>query len=227
MQLVVLAGGLGIRLRGALPTGLPKSMAPIGGRPFLEILLDQGIDQGVDGIVLLTGYGAPAIFSHFGDSYRGVAVAYSVETSPLGTGGAVRHASALLEDEFVLLNGDTFTEVDLAGLVGLLSKTPLALTLTEVRDTGRFGGVRADDGVVLGFKEKSGGGPGLINAGVYACRGDLLDLFPADEAFSFERDFLEPQVPGLRPGYELSGPVFFDIGIPEDYQVAEAYFRRG
>lgn len=94
MQIVILAGGFGTRLRGAIPSGLPKPMASIAGRPFLEHFLDRAIAQGVDGVHLLVGHEAEVISEHFGDNYRGVPVAYSFEEVPLGTGGALKAAKS-------------------------------------------------------------------------------------------------------------------------------------
>src|SRR3954468_11746921 len=112
MQLVVLAGGFGTRLRGAIPEGLPKPMAPIGGRPFLEHLLDRGILHGVSDIHLLVGYRAEIISDHFGAAYRGVPVTYSFEETPLGTGGALKAAAPQLASEFIFANGDTFADLN-------------------------------------------------------------------------------------------------------------------
>ncbi|MFT4262323.1 MAG: sugar phosphate nucleotidyltransferase [Nocardioides sp.] len=225
MQVVVLAGGLGTRLRGAIPEGTPKPMAPVAGRPFLEHLLDRSIEAGADRILLLVSHAAQVIVDHFGDAYRGVPIGYSVEPSPLGTGGALRYAAADLAEEFVLLNGDTYTEVDLAAL--LARPGPLALSLTAVEDTGRFGRVRVEGDAVVELLEKGRSGPGYINAGVYGCRRSLLDLFPDAERFSFETDVMEPSVERLRPAYQLTGEVFFDIGVPDDYAAADAYFSTG
>ncbi|WP_295127240.1 sugar phosphate nucleotidyltransferase [uncultured Leifsonia sp.] len=223
MQLAILAGGLGTRLSGSIPAGLPKPLAPIAGRPFLDHLLDWAIGQGVDDIVLLTGHGAAAIGDHIGDLYRGTAVSYSVEPTALGTGGALVNARTLLADEFVLVNGDTFVDADLVALRWGLGSSPVVMGLVEVADTGRFGRVEVTDGVVTGFHEKGATGPGLINAGVYALRRSVLDRLP-DGASSFERDFLEPRLAEVAPHYLRCGPTFFDIGVPADYLAADQHF---
>lgn len=223
MQLAVLAGGLGTRLSGAIPPGLPKPLAPIAGRPFLDHLLDWAIERGADDIVLLTGHGSSAISEHVGREYRGVPVRYSVEPAPLGTGGALVNARPLLADEFVLVNGDTFVEADLEALCGDLGAAPVVMGLVEVADTGRFGRVEVTDAVVSGFHEKSEAGPGLINAGVYALRRSVVDQLPRG-ASSFERDFLEPRLAEVAPRYVRCGPIFFDIGVPADYRAADRHF---
>ncbi|WP_426625158.1 sugar phosphate nucleotidyltransferase [Leifsonia sp. McL0607] len=223
MQLAILAGGLGTRLSGAIPAGLPKPLAPIAGRPFLDHLLDWAIERGADDIVLLTGHGSAAISDHVGDGYRGVAVSYSVEPAPLGTGGALVNARSLLADEFVLVNGDTFVEADLVALRSGLDSSPVVMGLVEVADTGRFGRVEVTDGIVTGFHEKGADGPGLINAGVYALRRAVVDQLPRG-ASSFERDFLEPRLTEVAPRYLRCGPTFFDIGVPKDYRAADLHF---
>lgn len=223
MQLVVLAGGLGTRLSGTIPSGLPKPLAPVAGRPFLDHLLDWAIDRGADDIVLLTGHGSEAIGEHIGDEYRGTPVHYSVEPAQLGTGGALVNAGPLLAGEFILVNGDTFVEADLPALQRGLGRAPVVMGLVEVGDTGRFGRVEVADGAVTGFHEKGASGPGLINAGVYALRRSVVDRLPRG-ASSFERDFLEPRLAEVAPRYLRCGPTFFDIGVPADYHAADRHF---
>lgn len=223
MQLAILAGGLGTRLSGTIPADLPKPLAPIAGRPFLDHLLDWAIERGADDIVLLTGHGAETIGDHIGDGYRGIPVRYSVEPTPLGTGGALLNARSLLCEEFVLVNGDTFVEADLVALRRGLDSSPVVMGLVEVTDTGRFGRVEVTDGVVTGFHEKSSDGPGLINAGVYALRRSVVDRLPPG-ASSFEHDFLEPRLAEVAPRYLRCGPTFFDIGVAADYHAADQHF---
>ena len=191
MQFVVLAGGRGTRLKGAIPEGLPKPMAPVAGRPFLERLLDRAIDGGAHEVVLLVGHHSSAISDHFGSVYRGLPVRYSVETSPLGTGGALRNAVDSLAERFVLLNGDSYAEVDFRALVDHLDDGPLAMTLTRVVDAGRFGTVAVERGRAVRLVEKGTGGPGLVNAGIYACARELLAPLPRGLPSSFEVDVLE------------------------------------
>jgi len=224
MQLVVLAGGFGMRLRGSIPEGLPKPMAPIGGRPFLEHLFDRAIAQGVNGIHLLVGYAADVITGHFGSEYRGVPVTYSVEGVPLGTGGALKAAEPHLADDFLLVNGDTFADVKYRELHALLSSGPLGLTLSQIEDVSRYGSVTTEGGSVVAFREKGSAGRGFVNAGVYACRRDLLDALPPRESFSFEVDFLQPELPRLRPHFVLANSEIIDIGTPESYALANSVF---
>lgn len=227
MQLAVLAGGLGTRLRGAIPEGLPKPMAPIAGRPFLEHFLDRAISQGVDDIQLLVGHGADVIRHHFGNQYREIAVTYHHEEKPLGTGGALRAALPSLAREFIFANGDTFADVPYSRILELLDlRGPLSMSVCRIEDVGRYGSVITDKGEVVGFREKGLQGPGLVNAGVYGCHRDLADLLPACESFSFEIDFLEPKLPQLRPRFAITDSAIIDIGTPESLSHAETVFGR-
>ncbi len=219
LKALILAGGKGTRLRGVVDD-LPKPMAPVGGRPFLEHLVEQLIRWEVREVVLATGYRGEVIASHFGDGSRwGVRLRVSQEASPQGTGGAVRDALPLLGREpFLLLNGDSFADADLAGLSALQASRPgsTALALVRLPDTGRYGRVTVDgEGRVLEFSEKRAGGPGLINGGVLALDPASLPPLPPGE-LSFEREVLPRLVE--KGAWGLVGEGFFvDIGVPEDY----------
>jgi D-glycero-alpha-D-manno-heptose 1-phosphate guanylyltransferase len=224
MQFVLLAGGLGTRLKGAIPEGVPKPMALVSGRPFLERLLDIARDAGADEGVLLLGHQASVISDHFGSAYRGLPMRYVVEETPLGTGGAIRNALDVLAERFLLLNGDSYAEVDFRALMSHLDNGPLAMTLTPVEEAGRFGTVEVDDNRAVRFLEKGASGPGLINAGIYACQRKLVEALPPARPSSFEVDVLEARLPELRPEFELTTSAFFDIGVPEELARANEYF---
>lgn len=224
MQLVVLAGGFGTRLRGSIPEGVPKPMASIAGKPFLEHLFDRAIAQGVNEIHLLVGYSADVISNHFGDVYRDRAVTYSVEEAPLGTGGALKAAESHLAESFLFVNGDTFADVNYRALLELVDAAPLGMSLAEIDDVSRYGSVILNGDNVIGFREKGAAGPGMINAGAYACRRELVQAFPERAAFSFEVDFLEPELPRLQPRYVSVRAGIIDIGTPESYALANDTF---
>jgi D-glycero-alpha-D-manno-heptose 1-phosphate guanylyltransferase len=223
-EAIILAGGLGTRLRGVLGDE-PKPMAPVGGRPFLAHLLDRLAAGGVRHAVLAVGYRHEMIREHFGPSYGGLELSYVVEAEPRGTGGGLRlGATALRGDAAFALNGDTLFAVDLAALAALFDDrdADVALALKRVPDVGRYGAVRLGaDGRVLAFGEKGGTGPGSINGGVYALRRGLLADPALPDVFSFERDLLEPRHREVRAYGLESDAYFIDIGIPEDYARAQ------
>jgi D-glycero-alpha-D-manno-heptose 1-phosphate guanylyltransferase len=223
MEAVVLAGGLGTRLRSVVPD-LPKPMAPVAGRPFLEILLSSLARQGVARVVLSVGHRAAQIVEHFGAAYDGLEIDYAVEDSPLGTGGAVRLALSRCRSEPVLvLNGDTFLELDLPALWACwrADRAPVVVA-REVEDTARFGRMRIEDGRVIAFAEKGVAGPGTINGGVYLVPRDLLDGFEPGRAFSIESDFFTPQAGRRTIRAFVARGRFIDIGVPDDYARAQS-----
>jgi D-glycero-alpha-D-manno-heptose 1-phosphate guanylyltransferase len=222
-QAIILAGGAGTRLR-AVVSDVPKPLAPVRGRPFLSYLMDAMLQQGVEAIVLSVGYRADQIVAAFGQSYRGVPIRYAVEDQPLGTGGGLRKALALIDAYPVLaMNGDSYLGLDLTRMRQAHAESGAGMTmaLRRMADTGRYGRVVVEDGRVVGFAPR-GAGPGLINGGLYLFARDPLlgrDLPPA---FSFEGDFLANEVATLRPlAFETDG-FFIDIGVPEDYARAQA-----
>ena len=222
MKAIILAGGLGTRL-ASITSDIPKPMAPIGSRPFLEYLLDDLVEQGTEQAVLAVSYKWEVIRGHFGDSWRGMPLNYSVEAQPLGTGGAIRQALESLTDDVVVLNGDTLFRVDLASMENTHrnSGTRLSIALKQVADSGRFGCVEVShDGVITSFLEKSTGGPGWINGGIYMLNRKLFTDFPMPARFSFELDLVEPNIDRIQPHAFQSDAYFIDMGIPEDYERA-------
>jgi NDP-sugar pyrophosphorylase family protein len=226
MQAIVLAGGLGTRLRSVVPE-LPKPMAPVAGRPFLAYLLDRLADAGFSRVVLAVGYRFEAICEHFGARYRGMALAYSIESAPLGTGGAIRLAADQLDaDPIFILNGDTFVELDYRAMAAAHSQASaqLSMAVCQVEDVGRYGALALGDERVSGFLEKGGYGAGVINAGVYLLSAGVIAQIPRDTVFSFEQQLLVPQVGTLRPLAFHTAGRFIDIGIPEDFARAQQLF---
>jgi D-glycero-alpha-D-manno-heptose 1-phosphate guanylyltransferase len=228
MEAIVLAGGLGTRLAGRLK-GVPKPMAPIAGRPFLEILLSQLVRAGCTRVLLSVGHLHAAIQNYFGSSFRGVRIEYVVEDVPLGTGGAIRMALAQAREESVLvLNGDTFLQADYADMMRFHSaeSTVMTMAIAHQTDVARYGAVVVRDGRVVGFEEKGAqgsdnGGPGWINAGAYALNRNLPWPSELHEKFSFETDFLAPEIDCIAAAaYEVDG-FFLDIGVPEDLDRAQ------
>lgn len=227
MEAIILAGGLGSRLSSRI-RDIPKPMAPVAGRPFLFILLDQLIRGGCERIVLSVGHLREVIINAVGISYKGIPVQYAVEETPLGTGGALRLAmSRAVEPTVLVLNGDTYVDVDYSAILSLhrSARRTMVVTVTEVQDTGRYGGVVIEDGHVAGFIEKGQTGPGWINAGVYAIDREFPWPESLESRFSFEKDWLVPNIKHLRPpAYRCHGR-FLDIGVPEDLDLAQIKLR--
>ncbi len=228
MKAFVLAGGLGTRLRPRFGE-LPKSLAPIGGRPFLERPLAWLAVHGVREVVLCVGYGADAIRAAIGDGTAlGVRVAYSIEPEPLGTGGALRHAIEHVDGPALVLNGDTLLECDPWWLErarwerGALG----AVALYRVENAASRGRVECrTDGAIARFVEKDAAfrGPAWVNGGLYAFSPRVWRHLPAGVS-SLERDVL----PALAEQGRLCGLVtageFYDIGTPEEWERAERRF---
>ena len=224
MRAIVLAGGLGTRLASRTYFYISRRGNFING-PFLEYLLDDLVDQGVEHTVLAVSYRWEVIQEHFGSLYRGMDLGYSVEENPLGTGGAIQQAlESLTDKEVFVLNGDTRFRVDLMEMEKIHRNggAPLTIALKRVADSGRFGHVEVTaDGVVTRFLEKSTGGPGWINGGVYMLNNSLFRDFPMPKKFSFELDLVEPNIDRIQPQAFQSDAYFIDMGIPEDYQRAQ------
>jgi D-glycero-alpha-D-manno-heptose 1-phosphate guanylyltransferase len=226
MEAVILAGGLGTRIRDVVPD-LPKVMAPVAGRPFLELLLQMLARKGFTRAVLSVGHLSDIIVDHFGSSFAGLELAYEVEQTPLGTGGAMAAAlTRCAEDHVFVLNGDTFVDLEVDALLAMWRVDPAPLIIARaVADVARFGALDVDGARVLRILEKSASGPGLINAGCYFVPRNLFGAAPAT-AFSFERDFL-PQELAARPFHHfVTRGLFIDIGVPADYARAQDYLRQ-
>lgn len=225
-EAVILAGGFGTRLRGIVDD-VPKPLAPVTGRPFLAWLLDALALRGLRRVVLATGYLGDQIEATFGADWRGMALTYSREPEPLGTGGAlVLAAQQAAGDAFFVLNGDTWLELDYAAFARASSdaKARLGVALAEVPDVSRYGAAQLAGGCVTGFDEKGRTGAGRINGGVYWLRRSLLQGYRTGTAFSFERDLLMPTVSRESVlGYTQTRG-FIDIGVPDDYRRAQGLF---
>ena len=223
MEAIILAGGLGTRLQSRLHD-LPKAMAPVGGRPFLQILLDRLIDAGCGRVILSVGHLRGAIIDCFGNAYRGTPLAYAVEEMPLGTGGALRRAlKRVHEDAVLVLNGDTVLNADYAQLLRAHSDggQPLTSAVTEVENVARYGGVVVERGRVAGFMEKDRTGSGWINGGTYVLDREFPWPAHLAERFSFETDLLATHVELIKPTAFLCSGYFLDIGVPEDLDRAQ------
>lgn len=222
MEAIVLAGGLGTRLR-QIVSNVPKPMAPIGERPFLEILLDSLSKKGFSKVVLSLGFMAEKITEHFGTSYSGIELVYVFEEKPLGTGGATKLAlESCIEDHVYIFNGDTYLDIEIESLrlQWQARKHPIVVG-RHVSDTERYGRLIIEGDRIVEFAEKGISGPGMINAGCYVLKRDSLKEFPSNHNFSIETDYLIPEVSNSVVEIFTTKALFIDIGIPEDYELAQ------
>ncbi len=228
MTAIILAGGLGTRIRAIHPT-IPKPMILIAGRPFLEWQLEWLRTQGITEVILSLGYRAEAIFTHFQHPrVAGVTTRCVTEDQPRGTAGAARLAAPHIATPWCLVcNGDSFCPADLAPLCAAThGDAPAALLVSRVEDARDYGTVLVDaSGCVTGFLEKGvAGGAGVVNAGVYCLRTAWLRDLPATVPLSFERDVFPHMTPGALRAAITTTP-FLDIGVPERLAVAAEFVR--
>ena len=227
---IILAGGLGTRLKKVVQD-LPKPMALIRGRPFLEYQMDFWISQGVTKFILSVGYLKQTIIDHFGDNYLTASIDYIVEDEPQGTGGALLLASQGLKETFLLLNGDTFFEVDLNNFIAFHKKqqSELTLSLFKSNQLERYMGVDLEDnGEILSLQSGGNELTLLANGGVYLVNPSALKRlnYKPYTKSSLENDLLPKFISlgGGLYGLESSGK-FIDIGVPEDYYRAQKILK--
>ena len=220
-EAIILAGGLGTRLRSSVPD-LPKCMAPVGGRPFIGWITDYFRRAGIEHFVFALGYKSAAFDAFFRDYFPLRDYTVSLEAEPLGTGGAIRQACTMAREKTVLvLNGDTFFRIGLAALSAFHEdrRADCTLCLKPMREFDRFGVVEQDtDQRVSRFREKQAYHEGLINGGVYALDRESFLREDLPPVFSFEKDYLEQMLDKRRIYGLVQNDFFIDIGIPEDYQ---------
>jgi mannose-1-phosphate guanylyltransferase len=222
MQALILAGGEGLRLR-PLTTTVPKPVVPLVDRPFVVYMLDWLRGHGVDDVVMACGHLASGVRNVLGDgSAFGMTMRYVEEPHPLGTGGALKYAASLLDERFLMLNGDVLTDLDVTDLVAHHERVGAraTLALTEVEDPRAYGLVRiGDEGAVTEFIEKPSADridTRNVSAGVYVLERAVVDMLPEDRPASIERDVFPQLVGGGLYGCVCSG-YWLDIGTPERY----------
>lgn len=232
MEVIILAGGLGTRLRSVV-SEVPKCMAPVAGKPFLWYLLKYLTQYNVDKVILSVGYLREVIFKWIEEVKEELpfAIEYAIEEKPLGTGGGIKLAMEKASDnDIIILNGDTFFDVDLQQLMNChknQADSKLTIALKPMKSFDRYGTVTISDmGKVIRFNEKQPCENGLINGGVYVLSNDK-DIFSGKpEKFSFETDIMQTCCgeQGIVFAESYNG-YFIDIGIPEDYKKADIEFR--
>jgi len=229
-QAIILAGGLGTRLRSAVPE-LPKCMAPVAGMPFISYVIDALQQQGIEKFIFALGYKSEHFEEYLKEKFSldsgtdGSRCQLSIEAEPLGTGGAIRLACRkAAEDQVLVLNGDTFFGVKVAELTSFheAEQAHCTLCLKPMENFDRYGVVELNpDHSIRHFREKQFYRAGLINGGVYALDTARFLSEPLGDKFSFEKDYLEKQEPGRRLFGLVQSGYFIDIGIPEDYERAQ------
>jgi D-glycero-alpha-D-manno-heptose 1-phosphate guanylyltransferase len=223
MEAIILAGGYGTRLR-EIVSAVPKPMAPIRDKPFLELLLAHLSRQKFKKVIISIGYMGQIISDYFGDHFHGMRLSYVAEDAPLGTGGAIRLSMNKVTDDHVyIFNGDTFLdlEINLVESHWQINKKPI-LIAREVQDTYRYGRLILSGKNLVGFSEKDTAGSGLINAGCYIFNRCQLDSFDIGSTFSLEKDYLSITSNCILHDVFVTNGKFIDIGIPEDYIRAQS-----
>jgi D-glycero-alpha-D-manno-heptose 1-phosphate guanylyltransferase len=231
MDAVILCGGQGTRL-ASIVTEMPKSLAPVCGRPFLDHLLDYVTRSNtISRLVLATGYLAQQIQSRYGAQFNAIPIVYSCEPFPLGTGGALIKAirDVRILEPFFILNGDSFVDADLSALANSARQqaADLCLTLFRVADASRFGTVSLLKAQVTSFMEKRGQHePGLINAGIYVATPTAFARWVnTNGIISFEQTIIPALITMQKVVAIESGTRFIDIGLPETYAQAALFFE--
>ncbi len=222
MEIIILAGGLGTRLH-AVVSDVPKTMAPVNGKPFLHYLLSWLKHYPVDKIILSVGYKSESVLKYFGNSFLNIPVEYVVEEKLLGTGGAVKYALNRAEgDNILVLNGDTYFPVDLNRFFVFHSDNnyQFSIALKRMKNFTRYGSVDCRRDTIIRFNEKKFCADGLINGGIYLINRQFFGSLPLPEVFSLEKDLLEKEAGSSLLKGLIFDELFIDIGLPEDYNRA-------
>lgn len=223
MDCIVLAGGLGTRLKDEVGD-LPKCMAPINELPFLAYVLDYLETQFVDQVILSLGYQHQVVTEWLNTKGFTFKLQKVIEQEPLGTGGGIQLAlNKSKENEVYVLNGDTIFDVNLREMKKLMTpETKAVLALKPLQNFDRYGSVQLDEQhTILSFEEKKPCSEGLINGGVYLLNRENIQFEQLPKQFSFEKDFLEQEVRNHTLKGFISEQYFIDIGVPEDYHRAQ------
>lgn len=223
-DVIILAGGLGTRLRDCIGEAIPKPMAPIGDTPFLHILLAKCAQEGFERVILSVGYKQEVIMRYCGERFLGLHIVYASEDTPLGTGGALKQALKLAQSPYVLLlNGDTFFDIHYGDFMATPhAPSSLKLALTPLANT-RYGSIELDSqGYITRFSTTSDTAHTLINAGVYSISRDIFEGFCLPTHFSFE-SFIAQHYREIHAMGEVYEARFIDIGVPADYLKAQSY----
>ncbi len=228
-ECVILAGGFGTRLQTVIKD-VPKCMAEVAGKPFISYLFDYLEKQVFSHVILSLGYKADIVIDWLATQARSFRISYVVEIEPLGTGGAIKFAFGEVEgDNALVINGDTYFDVDVPAICEFHAKNnaDLTLSLKPMTNFDRYGSVDiSTDGRIVGFNEKAFRSEGLINGGVYLINKQLFQNTDLPAKFSFEKDVMESRINTLRIYGFAQDTYFIDIGIPSDFEKANNDFRK-
>lgn len=229
LEAIILAGGLGTRLRSVV-SDVPKPMAPVAGKPFLDYLIRYLIKQGVSRIILSVGYKGDIIIEYFQSNPCGVELSFAFEKEPLGTGGAIMNGVKMCQGESCLvLNGDTFFTMDYLTFSENHKENRASISMALrhlIGHNSRYGKAILEGERVVRFDSSSESECGWINAGSYLINRELLYCFDLPEKFSFEQDFIEKNIQKLNLFGYKSDATFFDIGVPDDYHEAAIFLKK-
>lgn len=218
-----MAGGFGTRLSSVVKD-VPKPMAPINDKPFLHYIFKELQHQNIQQVVLSVGHLKEVIQDFFQDKYLGISIQYAIENEPLGTGGGIKNAFSLVDDDAFVLNGDTYFDIELLKLKN--EQTDISIALKPMFEFDRYGTVELNnESSIISFNEKKYCAHGLINGGIYYFKKSLFDKIETAKKFSFEKDILEKHLSDLNIQGKVFDNYFIDIGIPEDYEKAKIDFR--
>ncbi len=226
MEVIVLAGGMGTRLREVL-TDLPKPMAQINGKPFLYYLFKWLQQYSVERIILSIGFKAENIINYFGSAFNNIPIEYIIEAKPLGTGGAILYAlQKSIRKNVIIINGDTYFPIDINRFYNTHIKNNyyLSIALKLMQNFDRYGLVECKGRTIVRFIEKKVCKEGLINGGIYLVNKTLFEKFKFPQIFSFEQDVLVKVVGSSILKGLIFDETFIDIGVPEDYYRAKSFF---
>lgn len=229
LEVIILAGGLGTRLRSKVPD-LPKALVPINGKPFLEVMIRELEKHSqVTKLIFALGYKSESIQNFLQNFESRLSIELSIEDKPLGTGGAIRKALELVEgDTFLAMNGDSFIPFSVEDFLAFHQKAEANVSIlsTEVEDSSRFGALKIEESTnrVLAFEEKGKTESKRINAGIYLLKKHLFSNYPPEKEFSIEKDFFPPLCGGKMYSYLVKAP-FIDIGTPLSFDEAQHFFQ--
>ena len=227
MEAVILAGGKGTRLSEVI-SDVPKPMAPVNDKPFLFYLFQWLKKYPVEKVILSIGYKSESIIKYFGNSFSGIPIEYVIEEKPLGTGGAVSYAlQKTTGTDILILNGDTYFTIDLNKFFSFHTENGhlFSVALKHMQNFTRYGSVECNKDTILNFREKMFCSDGLINGGIYLINRKYFETKQIAGAFSLETEILEKEAGTAKIKGLVFDDSFIDIGIPEDYHLAQSLLK--